>query len=112
MAERALPELHIPFGAARPSLTHIALTELVRQNYVKYVVSQNVDGLHVRAGLKRKSQLAVRILKCKTLDSHSQVDNENIVDMKMFAQPSHIITFRRFMAIASSKNVASAMKST
>ena len=60
-----MPELHTPFGAARPSLTHIALTELVRKGYIKYVVSQNVDGIHVRAGLKRKSQLAVSpILEC------------------------------------------------
>ena len=57
---RPQTEFKVPFGAARPSFTHVALRAMVATGYVKYVVSQNVDGLHMRSGLTRKEELAVR----------------------------------------------------
>ena len=38
------------FGSARPGAAHHALATLQRAGYVRHLVTQNVDGLHQRAG--------------------------------------------------------------
>ena len=48
-----LPKASIPFAQARPSLTHQALVALQRTGRLKYLVSQNVDALHLRSGFPR-----------------------------------------------------------
>ena len=48
-----LPKASIPFEHARPSLTHQTLLALQRTGKLKYLVSQNVDSLHLRSGFPR-----------------------------------------------------------
>ncbi|MGH0179926.1 UNVERIFIED_CONTAM: hypothetical protein FKN15_002889 [Acipenser sinensis] len=51
MEEKGLtPRFDTTFEEARPSSTHLALLALQRSGSLKYLVSQNVDGLHVRSG--------------------------------------------------------------
>lgn len=46
-------EANTRFEDATPTLTHMSLVGLVERGVVKCVVSQNVDGLHLKSGLPR-----------------------------------------------------------
>nr|XP_033811665.1 NAD-dependent protein deacetylase sirtuin-6 isoform X4 [Geotrypetes seraphini] len=54
MEEKGLhPKFDTTFENARPSKTHLALLKLQRVGILKFLISQNVDGLHVRSGFPR-----------------------------------------------------------
>jgi len=57
------------FDAARPNAGHLALAQLEQSGIINGVVTQNVDGLHLRAGSQRVVDLhgtmdKVRCLRC------------------------------------------------
>lgn len=47
------PKVDVTFDAAKPSLTHMALVALEEKGFVKYVITQNIDGLHIRSGFPK-----------------------------------------------------------
>lgn len=49
------PKVDISFKDAVPSITHRALKLLVDRGFVKFIISQNIDGLHLRSGTPRKN---------------------------------------------------------
>lgn len=48
------PEINISFNDAIPTKTHMAIKQLIDSGYVRFVVSQNIDGLHLKSGVNRK----------------------------------------------------------
>jgi NAD-dependent SIR2 family protein deacetylase len=43
-------KLSVPTVKAKPSVTHMSLVTLQQYGVLKYLVSQNTDGLHLRSG--------------------------------------------------------------
>lgn len=51
---KALPEASLPFHRAMPSITHMALVGLEKAGILKFLISQNIDALHLRSGISRE----------------------------------------------------------
>ncbi|KAG8182428.1 hypothetical protein JTE90_018311 [Oedothorax gibbosus] len=43
------PNMSISFNEAKPTVTHMALVALLNKGYIHFLVSQNIDGLHLRS---------------------------------------------------------------
>lgn len=48
------PQFNVSFLEAKPTKCHMALKALINSGHIKYIVSQNIDGLHLRSGIQRK----------------------------------------------------------
>ncbi|XP_025833249.1 NAD-dependent protein deacetylase Sirt6 [Agrilus planipennis] len=48
------PQINISFNDATPTKTHMALKKLADIGYIHYIVSQNIDGLHLKTGICRE----------------------------------------------------------
>ena len=53
-AQGKKPKSRMSFDDAIPTPCHMTLKELQDQGLLKYVVSQNVDGLHRRSGIRKE----------------------------------------------------------
>ncbi|KAL5974371.1 ditrans,polycis-polyprenyl diphosphate synthase [Asimina triloba] len=51
---KGAPKAALPFHRATPSLTHMALVELEKAGILKFIISQNIDSLHLRSGIPRE----------------------------------------------------------
>jgi len=75
------------FEAARPNPAHRALAELERQRRVSVVVTQNVDGLHQRAGQRRLLELHGSLARVVCLACGECVSRRTLQDWLVARNP-------------------------
>jgi NAD-dependent deacetylase len=64
---------------AEPNAGHVALAELEREGFVEAVVTQNIDGLHARAGSEDVIEVHGSIRTASCLDCGERVPLEDVV---------------------------------
>ncbi|MFC6355585.1 NAD-dependent protein deacetylase [Luethyella okanaganae] len=75
------------FGSAEPNAGHRALADLERGGHVSGVVTQNVDGLHTRAGSRHVVELHGSMDRVLCLDCGQTFARSNIADRLRAANP-------------------------
>lgn len=75
------------FAAARPSAAHEALAALERLGHVAQLVTQNVDGLHQRAGSARVIDLHGRLDRVDCLDCGARWSRNAVQEMLLAFNP-------------------------
>lgn len=58
-------------GDAKPNDAHIAIRQLQQRGAIKHVITQNVDGLHTKAGTENLINIHGRIDEVKCMSCHS-----------------------------------------
>ena len=65
---------------AEPNITHLKLAELEKAGKVKAVVTQNIDGLHQKAGSKNVMELHGSVLRNYCERCHKFYDVQTVID--------------------------------
>ncbi|MBN1899236.1 MAG: NAD-dependent protein deacylase [Spirochaetes bacterium] len=63
-----------------PNQAHVFLADLERRGFLKCIITQNIDGLHQKAGSKRVLQIHGQIQTSHCLGCHKEFDIEYIKD--------------------------------
>ena len=71
---------NLVYRDAMPNKAHIALAELEKQGKLTAVITQNIDGLHQKAGSRNVFELHGSVLRNRCMDCGSQYDLEYIMD--------------------------------
>jgi NAD-dependent SIR2 family protein deacetylase len=74
--EKGLPPITRPFTSAEPNAGHRAIVELQNLGKLKFLISQNVDNLHLRSGIRPEllAELHGNITKLRCQRCQAQVD--------------------------------------
>ena len=72
---------HMLYPNAKPNIVHVRLAEMERTGRVTAVVTQNIDGLHTRAGSKNVYELHGSIYRNHCMNCGKFYSAEDIMDM-------------------------------
>ena len=70
------------FIDAQPNKAHLKLAELEKQGKLKSVITQNIDGLHQKAGSKNVLELHGSVLRNYCMKCHKFYDGEKVFKSK------------------------------
>jgi mono-ADP-ribosyltransferase sirtuin 6 len=74
---KGLPAKSIDFASAEPNAGHLAITELQRLGRLAFLISQNVDNLHLKSGIRPEliAELHGNITKLRCQNCEFLMDN-------------------------------------
>jgi len=74
--ERGLPPKPRDFSSVEPNAGHMAIVELQKLDKLSFLISQNVDNLHLRSGIRRDllAELHGNVTKLRCTRCKAQVD--------------------------------------
>ncbi len=74
--EKGLPPITRPFTSVEPNASHRAIVELQNSGKLKFLISQNVDNLHLRSGIRPEllAELHGNVAKLRCQRCQTQVD--------------------------------------
>ncbi len=77
--EKGLPPITRPFSSVEPNASHRAIVELQNLGKLKFLISQNVDNLHLRSGIRpeRLAELHGNVAKLRCQRCQIQVDKSS-----------------------------------
>ena len=78
------------FAAARPNAAHHAVADLERLGLVRHAITQNVDGLHQRAGSRRVLELHGTLSRVVCLDCGEVTTRAQVQDWLAEANPGFL----------------------
>ena len=80
--EKGLPPKTRPFTSVEPNAGHRAIVELQKLSKLKFLISQNVDNLHLRSGIRPKllAELHGNVSKLRCQRCQIQVDKSLWID--------------------------------
>ena len=70
------------FPDAKPNAAHLALAKLEKRGKLKAVITQNIDGLHFKAGSKNVIELHGSVLRNRCLRCGKEYDLNDVVERK------------------------------
>ena len=68
------------FRDARPNIAHIALAELESHGFLYSVITQNIDGLHIKAGSKRVWEVHGHLRTCHCMKCRSSYPYDELLN--------------------------------
>ena len=80
--EKGLPPITRPFTSVEPNASHRAIVDLQDLSKLKFLVSQNVDNLHLRSGIRAEllAELHGNVAKLRCQRCQTQVDQSLGID--------------------------------
>lgn len=80
--EKGLPPITRPFISVEPNASHRAIVELQNLGKLKFLISQNVDNLHLRSGIRPESlaELHGNVAKLRCQRCQTQVEKPLGID--------------------------------
>jgi len=92
--DKGLPPNPRPFSSAEPNLGHRALVDLQNLGKLHFLISQNVDNLHLKSGIRPDllAELHGNITKLRCQRCQTQVDQSSRCDLFIVAGSSLVVS--------------------